>query len=760
MYSLNLRVGKCHPLWQSAVCSPHWLRLISSTPVKADSKNKDDSDTFGSLASLSSCSEKKLSVKDTDKNYVKSLPKIQYNKKFFEIQEKNRDTQKVDSLKNYHLENTHEKWNAFKDAHYEEILKQSTDILQDDSEDDYYYFLKRLTSKKAAKNVIEKNWTPEEERQKQNTPLVAENEAIGGLKSSNVDEFGTVSPPKIDYEKEVGDEGDEREEKYQESKLKRSHRPQYYGQQMKNLCKERKLSEALKIFEEMPSVGAKPNDFCYQVLINACGRAGYTKKAFQLYNQMKKRGLKVQPVAYTGLFNACANSPWPLTDGLKRATGLREQLLEQGYIFNQTISHSMIKAFGRCGNINTAFQIVDDMIEQGLLVTTETINFLLQACITNKEIGFRHAIRVWRKLRELKLSPDIYSYNLLIRAISACSAGDPQLTSKLLEGNFCTSNKGTKEKRERKTITEKVIVVENKKEPLSSEPRNIPEEQNYGMIQVKREVQGDGVQNHVLPDLLGKRITSGTIIGLGPLDQPQDRLALLGGPSGILKQMSQDRVKPDLKTVTQLLGSLPSSIQAEEALLQSMKNIGLNPDTQFCNLLIRKRNFRQDMEGAKDVLQLMQEHHLLPDIATFGCLALGCRYLDNALDLLRDMDAANFRPNLEILTILVKNSLVRQEYFYTLEILKEMHQRNITPDELLLQYLEQGRTKARNTLLKMEGENADMKIKRRKLEGMKIFLLEYKKWLKTSQVKLSDHPWAQYRTELSDNVRTIGVSGT
>lgn len=47
------------------------------------------------------------------------------------------------------------------------------------------------------------------------------------------------------------------------------------------------LAEAIKILEEeMPAVGAKPNNFCYQVLINACGRAGYTKKAFQLYNKV------------------------------------------------------------------------------------------------------------------------------------------------------------------------------------------------------------------------------------------------------------------------------------------------------------------------------------------------------------------------------------------------------------------------------------------------------------------------------------------
>lgn len=60
-------------------------------------------------------------------------------------------------------------------------------------------------------------------------------------------------------------------------------------------------------------------------------------------SQLKKRGLKVQDVVYTGLFNACANSPWPTTDGLQRATQLRSQLTEKGYLVNQTSSHAMIK---------------------------------------------------------------------------------------------------------------------------------------------------------------------------------------------------------------------------------------------------------------------------------------------------------------------------------------------------------------------------------------------------------------------------------
>lgn len=73
---------------------------------------------------------------------------------------------------------------------------------------------------------------------------------------------------------------------------------------------------------------------------------------------MKKRGLKVQPVAYTGLFNACANSPWPATDGLQRATHLREELTGKGYKVNQIISHAMIKGTYRLGRCVAVFVCV------------------------------------------------------------------------------------------------------------------------------------------------------------------------------------------------------------------------------------------------------------------------------------------------------------------------------------------------------------------------------------------------------------------
>jgi pentatricopeptide repeat domain-containing protein 1 len=54
----------------------------------------------------------------------------------------------------------------------------------------------------------------------------------------------------------------------------------------------------------------------------------------------------------------------------------------------------VISAFGRCGDLLTAFTLVDEMTEKKVPISDETFNFLLQACITDKEAGFRHALLV------------------------------------------------------------------------------------------------------------------------------------------------------------------------------------------------------------------------------------------------------------------------------------------------------------------------------------------------------------------------------
>ncbi|KAK7076234.1 Pentatricopeptide repeat-containing protein 1, mitochondrial [Halocaridina rubra] len=745
MLTLKSKLGRCQLIWPVASALGNISRYMPISLSTFDSSEKEHV-AFGLLESDPHSEFYETGRGKNQKSYSK---KTHYRRKIHSSQHK---PQLLSELHQPYVQTQAlDTWTKLK---ADDMHRLSKNFVQDDNEEEYLKYLSGRSKYQNKKLEVGKY----------------ENKKVTAVDSASMFEtpeedrlFGTLSPQKDLYEDEEGDEGDLRQERYEAAKVERRHRPAYYGFRMKQLCKEKKLVEALQILEEeMPAAAVKPDHFCYQVLINACGRGGYTKKAFRLYNDMKKRGLEVQPVAYTGLFNACAESPWPTTDGLKRAHKLRDQLIEKGYIFNQIISHAMIKAFGRCGDIKTAFNIVDEMLEQGLIVTTETINFMLQACVTDKETGFRHALLVWRKMRELRLLPDIYSYNLLVRCIASCNAGDPALTTQLLEGastnernidikngkmvnkieeQYVDSPKKVEDacvKREEKPAA---IFAENETEnPMTTNVEVL--EHNHKLLGVRMETS----VVHLLPNLLGPKIKKGSVIGIGSLTQPEDRLVLLGGPVGLMTQMAKDKVTPNLTTVTQLVDSLPPNIEAEESLIQSMKNIGLAPDTQFCNKLIRKRMFRFDSQSARGVLDLMQEYHLLPDIITFGCLALGARSLNYATELLNDMENAGFRPNLEIFSILVKNSIWKENYFFTLEMMREMRKNDISPDENLLTLLEKTRVKAKQQMHYMESGKVDSTPEeRKKYQDIKLFLIEYKKWLKTSNIQPEDHPWTQYR---------------
>jgi len=65
-------------------------------------------------------------------------------------------------------------------------------------------------------------------------------------------------------------------------------------------------------------------------------------------------------------------------------------------------------AFGRTGDLLTAFSLVDEMLTKKYKLKDETFNFLLQACISDKEAGFRHALLV-------SLNKCMHRHNILSR---------------------------------------------------------------------------------------------------------------------------------------------------------------------------------------------------------------------------------------------------------------------------------------------------------------------------------------------------------
>lgn len=129
-------------------------------------------------------------------------------------------------------------------------------------------------------------------------------------------------------------------------------------------------------------------------------------------------------------------------------------------------------------------------------------------------------------MRKLKLQPDIYSYNLLTLVIKECGAGDPSLTSTLLEDEGDLHKPSIQGSQRKKQLPGPEPLA--LKEPIDvhqSQPANVGETTLVSGSEEETSVQrlGDAAGESVLPNILGKKMTAGNVVALGALDNPQDR---------------------------------------------------------------------------------------------------------------------------------------------------------------------------------------------------------------------------------------------
>uniref|UniRef100_A0A6E8VNZ1 PROP1-like PPR domain-containing protein n=1 Tax=Anopheles coluzzii TaxID=1518534 RepID=A0A6E8VNZ1_ANOCL len=498
------------------------------------------------------------------------------------------------------------------------------------------------------------------------------------------DQFGTLSP-QVD-EPETPDEGDLKEEDFLQNipapgqKLS----VRQYADLIKDHLKNNRIREALDVVEvRMKQDRVKPVNYHFNLLIGGCARVGYSKKAFQLYNKMKQHDLKVTGGTYTSLFNACAVSPF-LGDGLKRANQLREIMLEKGYEPNESNYNAMIKAYGRCGELKTAFQLVDEMVARRLSIGTDTFNFLLQACISDREYGFRHALLVWHRMHRMRISPDRYSFNLLLRCVRDCQLGDLETTQQVIEQILAESivELGNGGKQVPAIEEPSVEAVER------SEEDNAEQQQKLATIVTNRELT-ERLNHEGVPDLLSPQPHLGSLVRLGEVRKPEDRLLLLGGSSNVFAEMRRCGAEPDIRTITELLDVIPSTYAAEKQLLGTIKQLKLRCDIDFFNILIKKRSMRFDYEGAKDVLYMIEAANLEPDIVTYGVLALGCQTQEEARSLLKMMHEADVRMNIQILGAMLRQGCAKQNFRYVTEILQIVRRERLKPNEPFLRHLEE-----------------------------------------------------------------------
>lgn len=568
------------------------------------------------------------------------------------------------------------------------------------------------------------------------------------------DMFGTLSDDHRQGAELLPDDDDDLVEY---TKLKRMSDKKYEND-IRQLVLERKIKEALNLFFEIQKAyEVKPTHVMFTLLIGGCGRVGYTKMAFKLYRMMRDRGLEPTPATLTGLFNSCAESPFPEM-GLDKAHKLYEQIKLKNWVPSNLTYHAMIKAFGKCGDLDMAFRVMDEMADAKHAITTETFAFLLMACISNKEAGFSLGLKVMRTMLWKKIRPSVYCYNLFLRTVRDCGVGPPEMFRELLESVQSGKTKRIAGKQGR-AKADSVLRIEARMCPAETtrltQTEGDASEKVFEMTREAEALPFDEPQRTAtstslatLPNLLSPSFEhTGEIVGLGEVTDPFHRLLMVGGVKGMMDHFRDMSVHPDAKTITMLLDCIPNNFDAEAELIAEADKIGAKLDVDFFNMLIKRRAFRREKQTAKDTLSMITARGLHPDVVTFGVLALTVHTKKEGSEFLKTMQEAGLTVNEETWGTLVCNACFKGNFWFLLDLMGYAKRENILVSAAALRAIDKAIDRTRRALLRKERGKEVNFLSSAMESGFRQFCLVYEDWLKEVRVDTPRHPWEQYEPE-------------
>lgn len=388
--------------------------------------------------------------------------------------------------------------------------------------------------------------------------------------------FGNLSYNK--YEKIKMDKLEEKEEKFAENiivpKREKFTNKDYYTLIKSHLIN-KNLQLALSVLDLMKENDDKPNLYIYRLLISGFAKQGDIKQCFKLFKQIKERGLNLSPHIYSSLINACSEAK-DRKEALKHLIFLRNYFYEKKINLNNIHYSCLIKAYSWHKQISIAFEIADEAKDNGIY-SQDIISALFHAIISDTENGLKYALCLWHKMKIIKMKPNIFHYNLLLKAIRDTKFGDLKVNDILIpnskDSQIQFMETGRSDLLDSPPVLTTSLILMLKK-------------YNYFISNNENSEININDESTLLSQNLNNILK-------------ENRLFLFGGIDKFLKRMKNDGVKPDLKTITLILDLLPPTIKAEEYFLKYITSNNLKIDITFFNILIKRRCLRKQYNVAK-----------------------------------------------------------------------------------------------------------------------------------------------------------------
>lgn len=560
----------------------------------------------------------------------------------------------------------------------------------------------------------------------------------------------------------------------------------YYKYELVNHIRQGKvgLRRALELYNEMKSVARlEPQYENIAPLINACAREGYTKKAFELYDELLKynKGNSSKSVV-TSLINACANCP-NIEYGQKRLQWLRDHLeIDRAYKYNEIQYKCLMKAHANLDQLEKASEVVQQMLNSGILPDSQVFCNLMYGCIRNTESGCTLALRVFKRMKYFGLRPDLFSYNLLLRAIERCGLGSPELLKKTIDElpSMISFEQRVRYRSQRDGVSKfEWLPVMTKDEILSSfksEPQQLADKSidQSNAAQTSQTIKGSNDDEYVVlrrneatetrvmfheettkpPNLLDDdpltlvtRIES--IKADAQIDAPS-RLLLFGGLGGFVESMLKDNCKPDIRTLTMLLDCTRRTSEDRTIWYQLAKSSGIKFDITLYNLYIRHicSTKSSNFDEAMSVIEDMHANKVTPNVMTYECLAGGCKTLAQAKELMKFIEDSGSYCSDKMVHLMLLNAAHRRNLPYLLHMIDHSRDTSYQPTRYLLEQVEESIIDLKKSVRDGNSEKWVWLSEEDLPQLLDKFDRIYSEWVSSKTILEEEHPWKQYKCDI------------
>ncbi|XP_057968816.1 pentatricopeptide repeat-containing protein At3g29230 [Malania oleifera] len=163
------------------------------------------------------------------------------------------------------------------------------------------------------------------------------------------------------------------------------------------------MDMARMLFNKMPFKNLIP----WTIMVSGYAEKGFAKEAISLYKQMEETGLKPDDGAVIGILAACAKSGL-----LGLGTRVYASIQRTGFSCSIQMSNALIDMYAKCGSLNKASKVFDDMAKRDLV----SWNVMLHGLAMHGH--GEEALKLFSRMKLEGFKPDKITF---VGVLSACT---------------------------------------------------------------------------------------------------------------------------------------------------------------------------------------------------------------------------------------------------------------------------------------------------------------------------------------------------